>query len=328
LWLCTPLKRGRFVVARSDFEIVSPLGFWNARSSSSCQLEIRVYPDLMSERKKIAAVFLNRGNLGIHAHRMIGKGREFEKLRDYIHGDSFEDIHWKATAKRGKPVTKVFQVERTQEVYVAIDSSRLIARQIGADATLERFLASALVLGLATERNGDLFGLITFSDKVHSFIRAGCGAAHYNVCRDAIYTLTSKLVTPDFDALCSSVRLHMSRRSLLIVLTDLGDPMLAESFLKSVELIAGKHVVLVNMVHQPGVARVFSSGDVSRDTSAQITRNEEIYGKLAGHINWHALHEVGKHLEHRGVGFSQIEEAGMTAELVSQYMKVKRRQIL
>ena len=68
---------------------------------------------------------MNRGAFGVHAQRQVGQGREFEKLREYAPGDSYIDIHWKATAKRGRPVTKLYQVERTQEVYVIIDASRL-----------------------------------------------------------------------------------------------------------------------------------------------------------------------------------------------------------
>ena len=92
------------------------------------QSEIRVYPNLFTERRNLAALFLHRGAFGLHAQRQVGKGREFEKLREYMPGDSFDEIHWKATAKRGRPITKVFQIERTQEVYVVIDASRLSAR--------------------------------------------------------------------------------------------------------------------------------------------------------------------------------------------------------
>ena len=68
-----------------------------------------MYPNLFDERKNVAALFLKRGDLGIHAQRQAGQGRDFEKLRSYIPGDSVGEIHWKASAKRGHPVTKVFQ---------------------------------------------------------------------------------------------------------------------------------------------------------------------------------------------------------------------------
>src|SRR5208282_4117081 len=134
-------------------------------------------------------------------------------------------IHWKATARRGKPITKVFQIEKTQEVYVIVDASRLSAREVQSSrskvqgsmlpddtqpgilnpepgtSTLERFVTAALVLGLAAERQGDLFGLLTFTDKVEKFVRAKNGKNHYSTCRDALYTLEPKIVTPDFDEL-------------------------------------------------------------------------------------------------------------------------------
>ena len=127
-WPCCGVKRGSYYLDRCYLETSSRLGFWSTRKTVACRTEIRVYPNIMGEDKNLAALFLNRGASGIHAQRQIGKGRDFEQLRDYLSGDSYEDIHWKATAKRGRPVTKVYQLERTQEVYVVIDASRLSAR--------------------------------------------------------------------------------------------------------------------------------------------------------------------------------------------------------
>jgi uncharacterized protein (DUF58 family) len=140
-------------------------------------MEIRVYPNLFDERKNLSGLFLNKG-LGIHTQRQVGKGRDFEQLREYLPGDSFEDIHWKTTAKRGEPITKVYQIERTQQIYVIIDASRLSARSPEANSApiqgdaqtavadlttmLQRFITSALIMALAAERQGDMFGLLTF----------------------------------------------------------------------------------------------------------------------------------------------------------------------
>ena len=100
-------------------------GFWAARASQPVRANCAFIPNLFDERKNVAALFLRRGELGAHAHRQAGQGRDFEKLREYVPGDSYDEIHWKASAKRGHPVTKVFQIERTQEVYVIVDASRL-----------------------------------------------------------------------------------------------------------------------------------------------------------------------------------------------------------
>src|SRR6266567_4973648 len=119
-WACLPRQRGNYNLDSVYLEARSPFGFWATRKSIDIQSQIKVYPNLFTERKNMAALFLHRGLFGLHAQRQVGKGREFEKLREYIPGDGYDEIHWKATAKRGRPVTKIFQIERTQEVYVVI----------------------------------------------------------------------------------------------------------------------------------------------------------------------------------------------------------------
>ena len=319
-WPCVPRSRGQYIVDRCFFEVLSPLGFWHARGESACRSEIRVYPSLMPERRKLAAFFLNRGNFGLHTQRTVGQGKDFEKLREYIPGDSYDDIHWKATAKRGRPVTKLYQVERTQEIYVLIDSSRMSGRTVGAEAAIERYLASALVLGLAAEQQGDLFGLMAFGSRMHRFIKAGGGKAHYHACRDAIYTLSPEIASPDFDELFTSVRLRLRRRSLLVILTDLGDPGLAQSFLANIDMVCRQHVVLVCMLKHPSMQTLFSNADA--ETTA------DVYGKLGGQMILHNVRELEKALHHKGVRFTLVEEAKLSTQLVSEYMNVKARQML
>jgi uncharacterized protein (DUF58 family) len=275
----------------------------------------------------------------------VGKGRDFEKLREYVPGDGFDEVHWKATARRGRPITKVFQIERTQEVYVIVDASRLSARKTvpsskfqvpsvagaGDDQpgtrnsepgtnSLERFITAALVLGLAAEQQGDHFGLLTFSDKIGGFIRASSGKAHYSVCRDALYTLQPKIVSPDYDEVCTFIRTRLRRRALLIFLTALDDPALSESFVRNMDLIRDQHLVLVNMLQPPGAVPVFANSDVSV--------MDDLYQHLGGHLQWQQLQELDKVLRRRGVNLSILKNERLCAELVSQYLGVKRRQLL
>src|SRR4030095_1545117 len=188
-WTCTPMKRGLFKLESVVLESVSPLGLWLVRERRKLDHELRAYPDLLAERQRVAALFLRRGMTGSHAQRRAGQGREFEKLRDYVPGDSLGDVHWKASAKRRHLVTKIHQIERSHEVYVVIDVSRLSAREIAGQpgvSVLERYVTAALILGAAAERQGDQFGLITFSDRILTFLRARAGQAHFDTCRERL----------------------------------------------------------------------------------------------------------------------------------------------
>jgi uncharacterized protein (DUF58 family) len=227
----------------------------------------------------------------------------------------------------------VFQVERTQEVYVILDASRLSARASGTSgrpgaaagppgvqSTLERFITAGLVLALAAERQGDRFGLLTFSDRVLRFVRAKNGKAHYGACRDALYTLQAQQVTPDFDELSAFLRVRLRKRALLVFLTSLDDPVLAEGFVRNLELVCRQHLILVNMLQPPGARPVFSQPDVGRV--------DDLYQRLGGHLQWHRLRELQKVLQHRGVAFSLLDNEKLSAQLVTQYLGVKRRQLL
>ena len=319
-WRCTPRQRGSHRLDRCYLESTSRLGLWSVRRSTAVNCEFRVYPNLLSDRDSAASLLLNRGQAGSHVQRQVGQGREFEKLREYSSGDSFDEIHWKATARRGHPITKVFQIEKTQEVYVLIDSSRLSARQSGGDSILERFITAGLLLGVAAERQGDLFGLISFSDRVERFVPAKSGKSHYGVCRDALYTVKERLVSPDFHELCTFIRLRLRRRALLLVLTELDDPVLAEAFERSIRLISRKHVVLVNALKPVGMGPLFQD--------AAVASEQDVYNSLASHMRWQKLQEVTKRLKQRGVHFSLLEPENLALQLTAQYRSVKQRQLL
>lgn len=341
-WMVTALRRGSHVFEAVFSEAASRFGFWDVRLALPVEMEVRVYPDLRSGRHGLAAFFLRRGAQGLQPRPQLGKGREFEQLREYVPGDDYADIFWKGTARRGFPTTKMFQVERTQEVYVVIDHSRLSGREIrvpvptlpgalqeqefhaGGDfevtTQLEKYLQAALVLGSVAERQGDLFGLISFSDQVDRFVRSKNGRQHFDSCRDAIYALEPGQVSPNYEELIIFIRKHLTHRALIIVLTDLSDPVAAESFLAMVQLISRQHLILVNMI-RPGAARpVFSDSDV--------TTTRDIYERLSGHFHWGELQDIERMLRGSGVQFALPESGELTLEVVNNYMRIKSRQLL
>ena len=188
------------------------------------------------------------------------------------------------------------------------------------EVVLERFVTAALVLGLAAEQQGDLFGLVAFSDKIGTFVRAKNGQNHYGLCRDALYAIQPKTVSPDFEELATFIRLRLRRRALLIFLTSLEDPVLAESFVRNVGLLSGQHLMLVNMPKPPDAEPLFSRTD--------IQTHDDLYGELGAHLRWSNLRELEKVLQRRGIRFSLVDNDRFSVDLVSQYLRVKQRQLL
>ncbi|MEM6278697.1 MAG: DUF58 domain-containing protein [Verrucomicrobiota bacterium] len=339
-----PLKRGGFRFEKIYLEVPSSFRFWVIRKAMPLDVELRIYPDLSIERKRLASLFLMRGHEGAHLVRQLGKGRDFEQLREYQPGDDYVDIDWKATARRQMPVTRTYQIEKTQEVYVVVDHSRLSGREIrqsldreaSADwlrerssrggeeritTQLEKFLHCALILSSVAEKQGDCYGFVSFSDKVNRFLRARSGKGHYNVIRDALYTLESESVAPDFEPLMIDLRKKLTRRALIVMLVDLSDPLTAEQFLEALPLIQKQHLVLVNMVRPERARELFSRGHDPETTGA-------IYESLAGHLQWQELRETGNQLRHLGVELGLPDHEELCTETVTQYLNVKNRQLI
>ncbi len=339
-----PLKRGQYVLDTLHLETRSIMGFWLVRQGHKFETEVRVYPDLTVERKRLSSIFLMRGNEGSHIVRQVGKGRDFEQLREYQPGDDYVDIDWKATARRQMPVTRTYQIERTQEVYVIVDHSRLSGREIrvpvdeaaegdwlyresaaGGDylitSQLEKFLHCSLILASVAEKQGDLFGFVSFSDKVTQFIRGRNGKEHYNLVRDSLYTLESRQVAPDFEQLMIDLRQRLTRRALIVMLVDLSDPLTAEHFFEALPLINKQHLVLVNMVRPERAYPMFSAGTEPDELSV-------VYDNVAGHLQWQELRETGNRLHHLGVELGIPEHEELCTDAVTQYLNVKKRQLL
>ena len=321
-------SRGIFLISQLFFDWISPLGWWIYRERQPIRCEVRVYPDLTTEGRQLAR-FLKRNEVGIHHYRHLGRGREFEKLREYEPGDGFDTIHWKATAKRRHPITKVYQTEKAQEVYVALDSSRLSGRLVTNEytesagkqiPTLEREIASSLLLCAAAQSQGDLFGLLTFSDKIDHLVTARSGPAHFNRCRDMLAGLQTRLVSPDFGEIASTLMARIKRRALIVFLTSLDDPVLAETFLSSMDFVARRHLVLAVMVLAPSVRPLFSPPGVEKI--------DDIYQNIAGHLHWTRLIELRRQLQQRGIQLCLVSNKSVSLEMVSQYIALKRRQAL
>ena len=313
-WPCTGVTRGDQALREIHLETSSPLALWQVRDRQAVTCTFRVYPNLRD--RATAALFLKTADAGLRMRRQVGKGREFDNLRQYMPGDNFEDIHWKATARRAFPVVKLYRVEHAQEVYAVIDSSRLSARE----GILESYIDAALHLALVAERQGDRFGLVTFSHRTHHFVRARNGMDHFRLCRETIYNLRAERVSPDFRDVFTSLQLNLRRRALVIFFTSLDDALLAETFEHEVPMLARRHLVLVNITQTAGMQPLFA-GDPPADVDA-------LYQGLAGQMQWNRMRALAIGLKQCGVKLSLVNPSRIKSQVTSAYLEVKRRQVL
>ena len=310
---CASDVRGDHALRAIHLEAPSPAGLWRLRAALPLACTLRVYPNLRD--RATAALFLRTADLGARLRRQRGKGKEFENLRHYLPGDSYEDIHWKATARRAFPMVKQYSIEHAQEVYAAIDASRLSAR----GGMLDHYVDAALHLALVADRQKDRFGLVTFADRTLSFVRANRGAAHFRLCRESIYRLQPRRVSPEFREVFSTLDTSLRRRALIVFFTSLDDALLSETFEHDVAVLARRHLVLVQVMPGEAARPVFDAAPASRDAA---------YDALAGQLAWNRMRKLQIALQNRGVRLSFVDPEHIKLQVATQYLEVKRRQAL
>lgn len=313
---------------------LSRLGFWVSGTQTRIEWTFRVYPNLMQDDRSAATFLMRRDLSGLATRRMFGLGREFDRLRDYQPGDPYSDIYWKASAKRRLPITMVRRVERTQQVYALIDASKLslrtadcqpIPKQKNASnlwpvPSLERFVNSALSLGLAAQSQGDLFGLIGFSRHPSLFVKSRSGKNHYLAARNALLDLQADETHPNYDELFSHVRTRIRSRSLLVVFTHFDDPALLDRFIKSARMVARQHLVVAVAIRPSNAQPLFSNAD--------IKDYDEAYRSFSGHITWETLNAAEKKLARYGIKLLVAPQASLATQVISRYLNIKERQLV
>ena len=133
------------------------------------------------------------GISGLHLSKIRGRGIDFEEFRPYQAGDDIRLIDWRATARTGRAVTKVFREERERQVIIAVDqcSSMFFGSQVAFKSVIAA-QAAALFCWLAID-NGDRVGGLVFSDTDASLVRPKRSRRSALHLLNQIFTFNQKL---------------------------------------------------------------------------------------------------------------------------------------
>ena len=172
---------------------------------------------------------------------------------------------------------------------------------------------------MVAQKQGDRYGVITFTDRLHDLVPSGRGSAQSALCRQALYRLQPAPIPPDFEDVASQLRIQLKGRALLVFLTDLDDPSAAAGFATAAALLSRKHLVAALSIRPAGAEPLFS-----QDAAGE----NDLYRQLGGHMQWKKLNETQARLRSLGVVFRLAAHDSLSRELAGLYVDIKRRQLL
>lgn len=316
-YLVKPLMRGCYYFNKTvvRFRGLLELVVFQEEFGESSQVE--VYPDIASiSRFDFRMKRGHHAETGLITERRRGTGSNFESLREYVKGDEFRRIDWKASARKNKLITREFQSEVNQSVMVVLDCSRSMGAVVDGMTLLDHAVNSALILGYQVMKKGDKIGLLAFSDKPHVFLPPGRGKAHFYSYLRHLYAIAANRVEPDYDSVLRAISATRLRRSLLMIITDLTSGEAVKKMLAAVPLVSRKHLTAVISVLDPKLREIADA--VPENVNA-------VYDKVVARNLIERVAGLSRHIEKIGIATMLITPQQLNSSLLSHYLQVKMR---
>lgn len=311
-----PRHRGVFSFERCHIEVRGPLGFAVRRFALDCADAAQVYPDLepMRHYRMLAARNqLSREDAALH--RLRGVGSEFAGIREYFPGDDRRKVNWKASARAGKLMTNLYDVEKNREVVIAVDTGRWMQGSMGEVSRLDRALELAAAVMQVAISSGDRVGLALYGTGLQAYLPPGKGAAHMRRFLQLLYTAQGDGSQPSLAALSAALRRRLSKRAFVCVLTYLDGPQEALQAAEDLLPLSRRHAVYLGSLTDTGLEQLINK---------KAAAGEDIYLKAAAaHRKTAGLGAVDV-LRRNGIGACAAEPGELLTRTVRHYLSVKR----
>lgn len=315
-----PSRRGRFAFGDIHLRIEGAARLGAAVVRVEAAEEARVYPNVLGPRRyEMAARLGDLRYVGFRNIRRAGGGGEFDQLREYVRGDPYRDVDWKSTAKRLRPVTRVYQQERSQQILIAIDAGRMMATRLGEISKLDHAINAALLLAHVALRQGDRVGLVVFADLVKSFVAPGRGPGQYRKLLEALYQVEAQVTYVDFRRLVEFVQIRVPRRALLVMFSDLLDETHARPLVEHAALLSRKHLPVCVTMHDP------VAGELAERAAHSV---DEVFRRAAAADVIAERRSLAAHLRKSAVGLVEAPPGELAVATVNRYLAIKARQQL
>ncbi len=314
-------RRGRHHLAPLAVTVTGPLGLARAtRSHGDTAAALSVIADVSAVgRFEALRRHRRQHEMGIATARARGQGTEIDALRPYAIGDPYSAVSWKATARRNRPIVRETRAERRQNVLLALDCGRRMAREVDGRSRLDHAVEAALLLGGVAIRSDDRVGLVAFADRLIVRVAPRNDPAQLHRLATATHELQPTLREPPYLAIVSGILAAFPRRALIVLFTDAMEPSALASLAVSVRQLSSRHLALVVL---------FKDEYIERSRRAAIANTDDLF--RAGAAADLAM-ERAKALEVlRRSGALVIEAAAdsLSTNVVNRYLEVKAAHLI
>ena len=316
-YLLTPTSRGEYVFNNINVYAHAPLQLVKRRFSFPARVVVKVYPSYFQMRRyQLLAVSNRLQEAGVKRIRKIGHSMEFEQIKEYVMGDDYRSINWKATARKDGMMVNNYTDERSQQIYCIINKGRVMKMPFNGLSLLDHAINASLVLTNVALVKQDKAGIITFEKNLDTFLPADKKPTQMNLVLETLYKQNTDFLEPDFEKLFSVIRHRVTNRSLLILFTNFESMESLQREMPALKKIAHYHLLLVVF---------FENTELKSLVERQALSLEDIYIKIIAEKFTGEKRLMVKELHKNGIPSILTTPENLTVNAVNKYLELKTR---
>ncbi|MGZ3909076.1 MAG: DUF58 domain-containing protein [Flavisolibacter sp.] len=317
-YILCPRERGSYQFGNINAYVSGPLKLVSRRYTILAEQVVKVYPSFMQMRRfSLMATATHLQETGVKRMRKIGHSMEFEQIKDYVRGDDYRTINWKATARRGDLMVNSFMDERSQQIYCLINKGRVMKMPFEGMTLLDYAINASLVISKVALQKHDKAGLITFGQNLDTFLPADKKPTQINLILETLYRQETNFLEPDFEKLFSVVRNRIAHRSLLFLFTNFETIESLQRELPFLKRLAHYHLLIVVF---------FENTELSQLMEKKTVTLEDIYVKTIANKYIHEKKLMVKELQAHGIIAVLTTPQLLTINTINKYLELKNRQ--
>jgi uncharacterized protein (DUF58 family) len=315
-----PVKRGSYSFGGLNIYVSSPIGMVRKRFVFDMQAMVPVYPSFMQMQKyELLAISNNLKEGGIKKQRKLGHSTEFENIRQYVHGDDPRTINWRATARTSDLMVNHYIDEKSQQVYCVIDKGRTMQMPFEGLSLLDYAINASLVLSNIALKKEDKAGVITFSDKIGSILKAEKKRSQLHAILETLYNQKTKYQESDFEMLYARIRHNLHQRALLVLFSNFGSVSALYRQMPYLKKIASNHLLVVVF---------FEDTELDKILESQPDNTEQVFIKTIAEQFMFEKKQMVKELEAVGIHAILTPPANLTVNVINKYLELKSRRLI
>jgi len=314
-----PLTRGVYEFGRVNLFLRTPLGLIERLYPVAEPQTVPVYPSIIEMKNFELHSFVATGSLGIKRIRRLGHSFEFEQIKEYVKGDDYQSINWKATSRASKLMVNHYEDEKSQQVYCLVDKSRAMRMPFNGLSLLEYAINTSLVIANTTLNKQDRAGLITFSHNIDSIIKADTKRGQLRRIIEALYREKEGTLEANYELLYQIIQRTVKVRSLFFLFSNFENLHALRRVLPILRRISKQHLL---------VFITFENTEIADYSTQPAEDLEQIYNKTIAQKFISEKNQILQELKQYKIQTVKSRPEDLSLNTVNKYLELKARGLI